>query len=129
VNDEHGRKPLFVAPEGSGRPHQNTRRNYIYALTRPCLHRECPHDENPDDCDATRRKNWACECPSSESTHAIRRGSISWHLREETGKQVVSDRADVEPDTLDAHYNTLSKSEKAEVRRSELPDELGDPDE
>lgn len=126
VTDEHGRKPLFVAPEGDGRPHQNTLRNYIYSLTRPCLHRECPHETTPDECDATRRKNWACECPSSESTHAIRRGSISWHLREEVGKQVVSDRADVEPDTLEAHYSTLTEAEKAEVRRSELPDELGD---
>lgn len=125
VTDEHGRKPLFVAPEGSGRPHQNTLRNYVYALTRPCLHTECPHDRDEDECDATRRKNWACRCPSSESSHAIRRGSISWHLREETGKSVVSDRADVEPDTLDAHYNTLSEGEKAEVRRSELPGELG----
>ena len=124
VTDEHGREPLFVAPEGSGRPHQNTLRNYVYALTRPCLRTECPHDRDEEECDATRRKNWACECPSSESSHAIRRGSISWHLREETGKEVVSDRADVEADTLDAHYNTLSEGEKAEVRRSELPDEL-----
>jgi hypothetical protein len=45
-------------------------------------------------------------------------------LCRETGKQVVLDRADVEPDTIDEHYNTLSESEKAEVRRSELPDEL-----
>jgi hypothetical protein len=36
----------------------------------------------------------------------------------------VSDRADVQPDVLDEHYNTLSKSEKAEVSRGELPEKL-----
>jgi len=127
VVDDYGREPLFVAPEGDGRPHQNTLRNYIYGLTRPCVTgRDCPHERTEDDCRATRRKNWACECPSSESTHAIRRGSISWHLRKETPKQTVSDRADVEPDVLDEHYSTLTEGEKAEVRRSDLPDELGE---
>jgi hypothetical protein len=46
VTDKHGRKPLFVGP--GKRSHQNTLRNYIYALTRPYLHRECPHDTIPD---------------------------------------------------------------------------------
>jgi site-specific recombinase XerD len=124
VTDDHGRKPLFTTE--NGRASRNTLRNRIYWLTRPCMLRECPHDEDPDTCGAARRKNWACQCKSTESTHAIRRGSISWHLREETGKQVVSDRADVQTETLDAHYNTLSESEKAEVRRSELPGELGE---
>ncbi|WP_367176104.1 tyrosine-type recombinase/integrase [Haloarcula rubripromontorii] len=124
VTDEYGREPLFSTEHG--RAHQNTLRNRIYAVTRPCLHRDCPHDTDPDSCDAARRRNWACECPSSESTHAIRRGSISWHLRQETPKQIVSDRADVEPDVLSRHYSSLTDGEKAEVRRGELPDELGE---
>jgi len=122
VTDDHDREPLFTTSEG--RASRNTLRNRVYWLTRPCIMRECPHDKDPDTCDAARRKNWACQCPSTESTHAIRRGSISWHLREETGKQTVSDRADVSPETLERHYSTLSESEKAEVRRSKLPDGL-----
>jgi site-specific recombinase XerD len=124
VTDQYGRKPLFITPQGSGRPHQNSLRNIIYATTRPCVIRECPHERDIKECEATDRKNWAHKCPSSESTHAIRRGSISWHLRRETTKQVVSDRADVHPETLDKHYSTLSEGEKAEVRRGELPTEL-----
>jgi site-specific recombinase XerC len=122
VRDEYGREPLFTTAHG--RAHTNTLRRHIYGLTRPCMMRECPHDKDPDECDANQDRHGAHHCPSSESTHAIRRGSISWHLREETPKQCVSDRADVEPDTLDAHYSTLTDAEKAEVRRPELPDEL-----
>jgi len=122
VTDDHGRDALFITNEGHAS--RNTLRNRVYWLTRPCIMPECPHDKDPDECDAARRKNWACQCPSTESTHAIRRGSISWHLREETGKQTVSDRADVSPETLERHYSTLTQSEKAEVRRSKLPGEL-----
>jgi hypothetical protein len=68
--------------------------------------------------------NDASKCPSSESSHAIRRGSISWALREETAKPVVSDRADVSPEIIDQNYSTLSDREKADVRASQLPDEL-----
>lgn len=125
VTDEHGRRPLFVMSNGKTRGHHNGLRHTVYAWTRPCaIGHDCPHDTNPDACDATRRKNWASRCESSESTHAIRRGAISWYLREEAGKAIVSERADVQPDVLDKHYNTLTQSEKAEVRRGELPDEL-----
>lgn len=123
ATDEYGRNPLFTTQHG--RAHRNTLRNRVYGITRPCsVGRDCPHDKDPDTCDAAQRRNWACRCQSSESTHAVRRGSISWYLREETGKQLVSDRADVEPATLEAHYSTLTEGEKAEVRRSDLPEDL-----
>jgi integrase len=125
VTDDHGRRPLFAMPQGSGRAHQGSLRDVVYVLTRPCeIDLECPHGRVEEECEATGRKSWACKCPSSESTHAIRRGAISWYLREEVPKGIVSERADVEPDVLDEHYNTLSQSEKAEVRRSELPSRL-----
>lgn len=123
VEDEHGREPLFASE--SGRYHRNSLRNHVYAVTRPCEMRECPHEGyEPDTCAAARRKNEACKCDSSESTHAIRRGSISWHLREEVPKSVISDRADVSIRIIDKNYSTLTPEEKADVRSSELPDDL-----
>lgn len=124
VVDEYGREPFFVAPNGSTRAHTTLLRNRVYAVTRPCVIGGCPHETNPDECDAAASMNAAHECPSSESTHAIRRGSISWHLREEVPKPIVSDRADVGKDTLDEHYSTLSEREKADVRSDYLPDSL-----
>ncbi|WP_157224613.1 tyrosine-type recombinase/integrase [Natronococcus occultus] len=122
VTDDYDREPLLASKYG--RYHRNTLRNHVYAVTRPCLVRNCPHEEDPETCEAAQTNNDACKCDSSESTHAIRRGSISWHLREETGKQTVSDRADVSPSVIDEHYSTLSDTEKADVRREQLPDSL-----
>lgn len=123
--DEYGRQPLFTVEGCSGRPHVNTLRNRVYALTRPCVYGDdCPHDRNERKCDAAQRVNDASKCPSSESTHAIRRGSISWALRNETPKPVVSDRADVSPEIIDRNYSTLTDREQADVRSSQLPDGL-----
>ncbi|UPV73205.1 site-specific integrase [Halorussus limi] len=127
ATDEYGREPLFtVGGRGEGRPHVNTLRNRIYALTRPCERGDCPHDRRPESCEAAQSRNDASKCPSSESSHAVRRGSITWHLRTETPKPVVSDRADVSPEVIDSNYNELSEREKADVRASQLPDDLGD---
>jgi integrase len=72
VTDEYDRRPLFTTEHR--RPHRNTLRNRIYGATRPCqVGRECPHGEDPEECQAAQRRNWAPKCPSSESTHAIRR--------------------------------------------------------
>lgn len=125
ATDEHGREPVFTVEGCSSRPHVNTLRNRIYAVTRPCKHGEgCPHDRDPDTCEAAQTMNDASKCPSSESTHAIRRGSISWALRNETPKPVVSDRADVSPEIIDRNYSTLTDREQADVRSSQLPDGL-----
>lgn len=123
VTDDHDRDPLLTTE--NGRAHRNTIRTCVYAWSRPCkVGRDCPHGEDPDSCEAAQRRNDAHRCNSSESTHAIRRGSISWHLREETPKTVVGDRADVTPEVIDEHYSTLSQREKADVRRDQLPDDL-----
>lgn len=120
---EEGREPLLTTEHG--RPHRNTIRKAVYSWSRPCkVGRGCPHDRDPDECEAAQRRIDSYKCPSSESTHAIRRGSISWHLRQETPKTVISDRADVSPDILDEHYSTLTKREKADAREGYLPDDL-----
>lgn len=123
--DEYGREPLVTLKRGGARPHTKSLRNRTYGLTRPCFHGvECPHGYDESDCTAAQNINKGHECPSAESTHAFRRGSISWHLRCETPKQVVSDRADVSTSVIDSNYSTLSEREKADVRASELSDEL-----
>jgi len=75
VADQYGREPLLVTPTGTRQPHQTTLGGYMYNLTRPCLHSDCPHDRNRDECDAMRRNSRACKCPSSESTERLRRSS------------------------------------------------------
>lgn len=73
---------------------------------------DCPHDREIDSCDAAGYKSEPYGCPSSESTQAIPRDFITWHLKEETPKHVVSDWGDVTPTVLDEHYNTLSDAKR-----------------
>lgn len=119
--DEHGREPLFSSRQG--RRHTTNLREIVYGWSRPCeLSGECPHGKTVANCDAARRKNWASQCPSSEAPHAVRRGSITYLLREDTPVQIVSDRADVSPDVIDQHYDSRTEKEKMELRREYLPD-------
>lgn len=121
VTDEYGRTPLFTSSHG--RYHKNTLRNIIYGVTRPCVvSGECPHAEPIDECEAARRRNDACKCPSSKGPHSIRRASITHMLREGAPVQVVSDRANVGVDTLRDHYDMRSQKEQMDVRREHLPD-------
>lgn len=118
VEDEHGRTPLIASRQG--RMLKNNIRRTVYYLTRPCFYTdECPHGRSIDNCDAT---NWstAQECPSSTHPHAIRRGSITAHLLNDTPKPIISDRADVGVSTLDKHYNEMTDEEKMNQRREVL---------
>lgn len=123
VTDDAGRKPLFTTE--NGRASITTLRNTIYSITTPCFYtNECPHDKEISECQAASSKSDACKCPTSESTHAIRRGSITWHLREDVSKEVISDRADVSVRVIDSNYNQLTETERMELRRDHLPDDL-----
>ncbi len=118
VTDEHGRRPLFSTEFGR-RSCQSVRAN-AYFWTCPCrVNLQCPHGRDPDTCESN---NWedASTCPSSVSTHPIRRGSITHHLREGVPVAVASDKTDVSPSILDAHYSEISESEAMEVRRDYL---------
>ncbi|WP_227738863.1 tyrosine-type recombinase/integrase [Halorientalis pallida] len=118
VTDDHGREPLFTSPHG--RLYKNQIRRLVYSITRPCYYSgECPHGEDIEDCEAA-SFNQSSKCPSSVSTHPIRRGSITYHLNEEVPKEVVSDRANVSPKILEQHYNRQTESEKRKIRKSHL---------
>jgi len=118
VSDDNGRNPLFTSKHG--RLYKNQIRRVIYSITRPCYYSgECPHDRDIEDCEANSFTH-ASKCPSSISTHPIRRGSITYHLNQDVPKEVVSDRANVSPKILERHYNRQTESEKREIRKSYL---------
>lgn len=119
VTDDYNRKPLFTTTHG--RPVKNSIRRNIYAATRPCSTGQgCPHNRDPDTCEAAQRTNDACECPSTVSGHPVRRGAITHHLRQDVPEKVVSDRMNVSQDVLDVHYDRRTEDEKAEQRRKFL---------
>ena len=120
VTDDNGREPLLTSRQG--RAHRTTLRAHCYRSTRPCMYgQECPHDRDPDECDATHR-DAAFECPSSVSPHAIRRGSITHSLNSDMPENATSDRANVSKVVLEQHYDRRTKREKMEQRREYLDD-------
>lgn len=119
-SDEYGREPLLTSKHG--RPNKSSLRDSIYRSSRPCTYgQECPHDRDPEKCEAMDR-NKASKCPSSVSPHAIRRGSITHHLSEDVPEKVVGDRMNVSIDVLEKHYDRRGEREKAEQRRDYLHD-------
>jgi site-specific recombinase XerD len=126
VIDDYGRKPLLTSQHG--RRSRTNLRYIVYSVTRPCVYtNDCPHDREIQECDPALNTSIASQCPSSVYPHALRRGSITWHLREKTPKHLVSDRMDVSPDVLDKHYDARSDEERMRQRRDYLP--FGDEDE
>lgn len=120
VTDEHGRKPLVTTPEG--RAHTTTLRGDCYRYTRPCVvSRECPHNRDIDECEATAYDN-ASACPSVVSPHALHRGGITHALSEGWPMKAVGDRANVSEKVLSMHYDSRSEEQKMEQRRDYLED-------
>ena len=121
VVDEYGRKPLFAT--NHGRISRERARSIAYQYTRPCVYTgDCPHDREIDECDAQSTSR-AYACPSSLSTHPIRRGAITHHLQKETPERFVSERMNVSLDVLEKHYDQRTEKEKLQQRRQYLPDE------
>jgi site-specific recombinase XerD len=117
VVDDFGRDPLITSSQG--RLSEGALRTTIYRLTQPCEYGECPHDKEPTECEY-RNYDRVSECPSSLSSHPIRRGSITAALREGTPQEVVSDRMDVSADVLEKHYDERNEREKMRIRRELL---------
>ncbi|MDG5777532.1 tyrosine-type recombinase/integrase [Haloarculaceae archaeon H-GB2-1] len=120
VTDDYGRLPLISSREG--RLTATPIRRTVYRWTRPCMTGECPHEKEPVECEFMQSLK-ASSCPSSVSPHAVRRGSITSHLREGTPEEIVSGRMDVTGDILDLHYDKRTEFEKMQIRREFLEDE------
>jgi site-specific recombinase XerD len=116
VEDKHGRKPLLTTRQG--RISKNCMRRRTYQYTRPCERGEtCPHERDPEDCEAM-SPTTAHACPSSVALHAIRRGAITTMLSDDdTPTRAVSDRVDASKEVLDKHYDSRSEKSKMEKRR------------
>jgi hypothetical protein len=118
TDDDNGRMPLLGT--AYGRPSLATIRRKVYQVTRPCVYTdECPHDREIEECEAT-KSGHASKCPSSVSPHAIRRGSITYHLNAGVPKEVVSDRMNVSDEVLEKHYDERTAGERRSQRSSYL---------
>ncbi|QZP37050.1 tyrosine-type recombinase/integrase [Halobaculum magnesiiphilum] len=118
VRDEHGRQPLITTR--NGRASESTLRDISYRWTQPCRWAECPHDREPESCEAYGAPNTPSKCPSSRSPHGWRRGSITDHLNRGVSPEVVSERANVSLEVLYRHYDARQPDEKMAVRREHL---------
>ncbi len=119
VEDEHGRRPLFTTKHG--RVSESTLRRDLYRITQPCRHGEvCPHDMEPENCDARNDNNLLSQCQSNVSPHPVRRGGICHQLKQGVPKDLICERADVSRKVLDKHYDLRTKEEARKQRRDEL---------
>jgi site-specific recombinase XerD len=140
TTDDYGRAPFFVLTEGT-RPSKATLRNHVHRCTQPCTWtNECPYDSSNEsyseqhrylDAEAHDTTMQACpavdyaenySCPSSVPPHDVRRGHITHALSQDVPKQVVSDRANVNEEVLDKHYDQRTEETRAEQRRQYLDD-------
>jgi site-specific recombinase XerD len=117
--DDHGRDPLLATQHG--RLSKPSIRKYVYRWSRPCVTGAgCPHDRDPDTCEATQKFNDASKCPSSLTPHPIRRAYITKELQSDVPKDVVSDRCNVTPSVIDAHYDQRTETDKMLHRKRVL---------
>jgi site-specific recombinase XerD len=117
VEDQHGRRPLVASSQG--RLTRTPYRTVAYQVSQPCWTSTCPHGKERSICDWTHRDELSL-CPSARSPHDFRRSSISYHLREGTPPEVVSDRVDATIDVIDEHYDKRSEREKMRTRKDFL---------
>jgi integrase len=120
VLDDYGREPLISTEYG--RMSDSAIRNRVYMVTRPCWYgKRCPHDEDPQTCEYQQQERMS-KCPSARSPHDLRSGRLTYYRLHETDRTVISERMDASEEILDKHYDRRSERQKAEQRRSHLPD-------
>ncbi|WP_435364558.1 tyrosine-type recombinase/integrase [Haloarchaeobius sp. DYHT-AS-18] len=116
--DDYGREPLFTSRYG--RPKPGTIRDWMYRLTVPCRVGECPHDVDPDECEALNKPNGESACPSSRSPHPVRSGSISWQLACGIPMELVEARVNASREVILRHYDLRGEHAKMEQRRNHI---------
>ena len=120
VADDFGRRPLLTTKHG--RPRRTTIRRDMYKIMRPCEYSgTCPHDRSIDSCEATKSAH-ASKCPSTYSTHPLRRYAIEKHISDGIPKEQICERADVSLSVLNEHYDRRSEEKEREDRQGVLAD-------
>lgn len=113
TEDDYGRTPLLATDYG--RISISNIRKQSYFVTRPqFVGEECQCDVNDHEYDSIH------ECQDAVSPHALRRGSITHHLRSDVPRPVVSERANVSSEILEKHYDETSLEEQMSLRRKHL---------
>ena len=119
VTTEAGREPLLTSQEG--RLSKTSMRRYIYSYSRPCaVGNDCPHDRDPDSCDAAQPGDYASKCPSSRSPYALRHGYITNQVDNGFPMRLLSDRCDTSEDMIEKHYDERDASDKRNLRTETL---------
>jgi hypothetical protein len=95
----------------------------MYLATTPCRHSPCPHDQDPDTCDYLSYTT-ASGCPSSRAPHHIRTGSITWQRSRGIPLEVVADRVNASPQTIEQYYDKEDPRRELEERRRDHIDRL-----
>ncbi|QDX39512.1 hypothetical protein [Salarchaeum sp. JOR-1] len=125
--DEEGREPLLT--KGDGRIEKSTLQKIAYKWTRPCaIGLECPHDRDPEDCEAAQRNNSAYKCPSSRAPHHIRTGYITAKRNAGVSPEAIEQRCDVTPQCQEEHYDLPDLEEERERYEDEFEDTSVDED-
>jgi site-specific recombinase XerD len=125
--DEEGREPLLT--KGDGRISPSMLQKIAYKWTRPCeVGLGCPHDRDPDDCEAAQKNNSAYKCPSSRAPHHIRTGYITDQKNRGVSADGIQQRCDVSPRVQDLHYDLPDDTEERERYEEEFRNADDDPD-
>lgn len=129
VTDDAGREPLLVADDGDDRISLSMLKKISYKWTRPCkVGLDCPHDKDPEVCEASQKNNSAYKCPSSRAPHHIRAGYITDQRNRGVSAEAVDQRCDVSPRVQRLHYDLPSSEEARERHTDEFKQAEDDPD-
>ena len=124
--DEEGREPLLT--KGDGRMSPSTLQKIAYKWTRPCMvGLDCPHDRDPEDCEAAQENNSAFKCPSSRAPHHIRSGYITDQKNRGVSAEGIEQRCDVSPRVQKLHYDLPDDTEERERFEDEFRNADDDP--
>ncbi|MFP9191365.1 hypothetical protein ACLI4Q_06865 [Natrialbaceae archaeon A-CW1-1] len=126
VIDEEGREPLLT--KGDGRMSPSMLQKIAYKWTRPCVvGLDCPHDRDPEDCEAAQKNNSAYKCPSSRAPHHIRTGYITDQKNRGVSADGIDQRCDVSPRVQKLHYDLPDDAEERERYEDEFRNADDDP--